>query len=271
MLVLVFWSLNWGLDGLRTHLFFFPQWLGYCLVVDALVERRKGTSLISRNPAGYAMLFLVSVPVWWMFEGLNTVTRNWHYLGREEFSDTAYVFLSSIAFSTVIPAVFSTAELLGTFGWMKCLPKTPAFKAGRPLLWSLHAAGWLMLALMLTWPDLFFPFMWLSWVFILDPLNALAGRPSLLKRLSNGNPTGLLAFGLGALCCGFFWELWNIHAYPKWIYTIPYLEVLHIFEMPLAGYGGYVPFGWELFALYQLVMPLIPRKLRAGPGISQKW
>jgi hypothetical protein len=52
------------------------------------------------------------------------------------------------------------------------------------------------------------------------------------------------------LLCGFFWELWNLYAYPKWIYDIPYLEVLHVFEMPLAGYGGYIPFGWELFALY---------------------
>jgi len=32
---------------------------------------------------------------------------------------------------------------------------------------------------------------------------------------------------------------------------------LHIFEMPLLGYGGYLPFGLELYALYNLVTGLL--------------
>ena len=43
-LVIVFWTLNWTLAGLRTQWAFFPLWLGYCLTVDALVLRRSGTS-----------------------------------------------------------------------------------------------------------------------------------------------------------------------------------------------------------------------------------
>jgi hypothetical protein len=49
ILIAVFWFLNWNLDGLRTHLLFFPLWLGYALTVDALVYFRKGNSLLSRN------------------------------------------------------------------------------------------------------------------------------------------------------------------------------------------------------------------------------
>ena len=30
------WPLNWGLEGMRSHVGFFPLWLGYCLTVDAL-------------------------------------------------------------------------------------------------------------------------------------------------------------------------------------------------------------------------------------------
>ena len=51
------------------------------------------------------------------------------------------------------------------------------------------------------------------------------------------------------LWTGFFWEMWNLYAYPKWIHDIPNLEFLRLFQMPLAGYGGYIPSSWELFAL----------------------
>jgi hypothetical protein len=40
----VSWGLSWGLSGLRTHLLFFPLWLGLILTVDGLVLRRSGTS-----------------------------------------------------------------------------------------------------------------------------------------------------------------------------------------------------------------------------------
>lgn len=262
-LALLAWVLNWGLDGLRTHWLFFPQWLGYCLVVDGWTFRRQGTSLISRGVLSYIGLFLLSIPVWWLFEGLNLITRNWSYLGREAFSDLQYFLFSSLSFSTVIPAVFGTAELLLTWGWMRRLQGRWEFRLKKAGLTGLHATGWVMLLLMLAFPDIFFPLMWLSLFFIIDPVNALRGRPSLLQQASRGQLANVAAFGLGALICGFFWELWNIFAFPKWIYSIPYLEALHIFEMPLAGYGGYIPFGWELFA----VGALAEGAIRVSPWI----
>jgi hypothetical protein len=57
VLVLISWYFNWALEGLRTHLLFFPLWLGYCLFVDALVKKRKGDSLLSRSWKKYAGLF----------------------------------------------------------------------------------------------------------------------------------------------------------------------------------------------------------------------
>jgi hypothetical protein len=56
---------------------------------------------------------------------------------------------------------------------------------------------------------------------------------------------------------GFFWEMWNYFSYPKWVYSVPFVNVVHIFEMPLLGYGGYLPFACELFAVYHLVMGLL--------------
>jgi len=37
---------------------------------------------------------------------------------------------------------------------------------------------------------------------------------------------------------------------------VPWGDWLHIFEMPLLGYGGYLPFALELYALYHLIAGL---------------
>jgi hypothetical protein len=71
----------------------------------------------------------------------------------------------------------------------------------------------------------------------------------------------VLVLFAAALICGVFWEMWNIYSWPKWIYTFPYLDQLRIFEMPLAGYLGYLPFGLELWALTALCFPDIPGRL----------
>ena len=62
-----------------------------------------------------------------------------------------------------------------------------------------------------------------------------------------------MACATAGLICGFFWEMWNYYSYPKWYYTLPHVAFLKIFEMPLLGYLGYIPFPMELYALYQCV------------------
>jgi len=118
-LVVIFWALNWFLVGLRTHWGFFPLWLGYCLLVDALVFHRKGNSMLSRSPRHFILLFFISAPAWWLFELLNIRTQNWYYDGRQFFTDIQYAALASISFSTVMPAIFCTAELISTFKFLK--------------------------------------------------------------------------------------------------------------------------------------------------------
>ncbi|MDD3643247.1 MAG: hypothetical protein PHQ19_07300, partial [Candidatus Krumholzibacteria bacterium] len=95
-LVAVFWTLNWSLDGLRTHWGFFPLWLGYALAVDALVFMRTGSSMLTRSPRKYALLFLVSIPAWWLFELLNRRTGNWSYEGRQQFTALRYALFASL-------------------------------------------------------------------------------------------------------------------------------------------------------------------------------
>ena len=252
-LVVTAWPLNWFLPGLRTHLLFFPLWLGYVLIVDALVWIRKESSLWTRNPRAFVGLFLVSAPSWWLFELINLRTQNWQYVGREFFTDAQYALLASISFSTVIPAVFGTAEFVSTAQWLQRLKSGPRLRATPRVNRAFGAAGILMLGAMLVWPRIFFPFMWLSIYFILEPINVLLGNRSLEDYVANGDWRPVIALWIGALICGFFWEMWNYLSYPRWIYFVPWAGYLHIFEMPILGYGGYLPFGMELFALYHLV------------------
>jgi len=262
--VTLFWPLNWFLAGNRTIWGFFPLWLGYCLVVDALVYRRKGNSLLTRRPAAWAGLFFVSAPVWWLFELLNLRTQNWFYLGTEGLSTIQYALFSTLSFSTVMPAVFGTAELVSTWKPIKKLVSGPVIAKTLAFLNGLLTAGVLMLAAMLLWPQLFFPFLWVSLCFIIEPLNVKLGNRSLLADLFRGDWRTFLCLALGALICGFFWEMWNFYSFPKWIYRIPYADRWHIFEMPLAGYLGYIPFALELFSLYHLLtMPLRKNKQRS--------
>lgn len=258
-MVAVFWPLNWFLPGLRTHLLFFPLWLGYCLAVDALVVLRKGDSLLTRSPHRYVGLFLVSVPAWWLFEALNIHTGNWVYQGAKYFTPAQFAILASISFSTVIPAVFGTAELASTFGWLRHTKPGPRIPKSGTVLLGFFVVGWLMLALLIIWPRLFFPFIWLGPYFVLEPINVWMGHRSLATTVDRRDWRPVLALWVGVLICGFFWEFWNFYSYPKWIYHVPYLGFLHVFEMPLLGYGGYLPFSLELFAIYQFVAGLIRR------------
>lgn len=256
-LVAAAWPLSWSLPGLRTHYLFFPLWLGYILAVDALVLRRRGSSLLRRAPGGFALLFAASVPGWWLFEALNQRVRNWIYLGGDQFSTVEYYFFASLSFSTVVPAVFETAELVRGAAWIERLERGPRPPlAGRPLLCFLLGAA--MLALLLTWPRVLYPLLWLALVFLLDPLCVWLGKRSLSATLARGDWRPAVALALGALACGLFWELWNWRSYPKWIYETPGVEFAHLFEMPLLGYFGYLPFGLELYAFTHLLLPRPP-------------
>jgi hypothetical protein len=259
ILVAVCWPLNWMLPGVRTSYLFFPLWLGYILVVDALVWGRTGSSLWTRSRKDFVLLFVISAPVWWLFELINLRTGNWEYLGRELFSPLRFDLLSTISFSTVIPAVFETAELMRSFGWMQRFASGPRILANAATFVGLFVVGLAMLLAMLVRPKIFYPFVWISLVFIFEPINYWTGRPYFLNELRTGDWRTVIALSLGALVCGFFWELWNYYSFPKWIYHIPGLGFLRIFEMPLLGYGGYVPFALELYALKNFIWPSGPQ------------
>ena len=258
LLLAVCWPLNWLLPGLRTAYLFFPLWLGYILVVDALVSSRAGSSLWSRQRRGFILLFCLSAPSWWLFEIINWRTGNWEYLGSGHFTPVEYYLLCSLSFSTVMPAVFETAELARTFRWVGSIRPGIRIQNTPGLACGLLFTGLAMLSLTLFWPKYFYCLIWISLCLILEPMNRALGRRHLLQWLQTGDWRPVISLSAGALICGFFWEMWNYWSWPQWVYHTPGANYWHVFEMPLLGYGGYVPFALELFALMNFLWPRPP-------------
>ena len=95
------------------------------------------------------------------------------------------------------------------------------------------------------WPDWLFPALWLGPLVWLSAGLAARGRDSLLGDAASGDWRRLCLLALAALICGFFWEMWNSFSLARWIYQVPYVQRFHLFEMPIIGFTGYLPFGWE--------------------------
>ena len=257
--VAVWWLIAWqpmpGMEWARRYSFF-PLWLGFIVAVNGLVELRSGFCLMRRSPGQWLGLFAASAGFWWGFEWLNRFARNWHYLGAENFSAASYAIHATLCFSTVLPAVAAVAELLGTSDrWnaaMKCRPAWPWLSSIRARR-LLFAGGTLALLGTGAWPDTFYPTLWLAPLALYLGGNVHGRRAGFGEEIARGDWRRAGTWMLAALVCGGFWEMWNSHSSPKWIYTVPGVDCWHVFEMPLLGYAGYLPFGLECLAAMEWI------------------
>lgn len=256
----VAWVLSWNrFDWFAWgQPFIFPGlWFGFILVINGLTFMRSGRCMLLDQPARFGLLFPVSAVFWWFFEYLNRFVQNWAYLQVDHFSPLEYVIYASISFSTVLPAVLGTRDFLATFPFFDrffndVLPIQPA----RPEVLSvgllcLSGAG---LALIGVWPNVLFPLVWVAPLVIIVTSQTLLGEGHVLSSVTTGNWRPVVTAALAALICGFFWEMWNFYSLTKWVYSIPYVQRFHVFEMPILGYGGYLPFGLECAIIGEWVL-----------------
>ncbi len=226
---------------------FSPLWFGYIGFVNALTYRRTGRSLLTHQPKYLLMLFGMSALFWWYFEYLNRFVHNWYYLGVETLSPGQYVLFATLPFSTVLPAVLSTHELLKTYPQLSAglteykKISLPARKAALPVL-LLAGLGLLGIGI---YPEYLYPLIWISPLIIITSFQHLTGRKTIFTPITAGNWQRIFLLAISTLICGFFWEMWNIYSFAKWEYSIPFVQRFHLFEMPLLGYAGYLPFGLE--------------------------
>jgi len=204
-----------------------------------------------RRPGGllfFPALVFWSAALWFFFEAVNFRIANWYYIYVTD-GPWEQAVSSILAFGTVLPALFlieAVLERAGVFKEAACRPLRLG-RSGGPVL---VAAGVLCMILPMAWPRLFFALVWGGMALLLAPLNAKRLDSPLLGELEAGRSGRLLRILLAGLICGLVWEFLNSFARIRWIYSVPFLEDIKLFEMPPLGFLGFPPFAVECVVIY---------------------
>ncbi|HIJ56364.1 MAG TPA: hypothetical protein HPQ03_09595 [Deltaproteobacteria bacterium] len=266
------WSRFSWFAQLQPHTFT-PLWVSFIVVINALTLKRAGRCMMLDRPVFFLILFPFSALFWWFFEYLNRFVQNWHYAGVR-FQPTEYFWYATLSFSTVLPAVLGAMQWIASFkGFHERYGNFFPIKIAKPC----SAAGVVLalsgfgLAGIGLWPNYLFPLLWISPLLIVVSLQTFMKERHVFSDIACGNWQRVVTSALAALLCGLFWETWNFYSLAKWLYTVPYVHRFQIFEMPILGYAGYLPFGLECVTVGLLIenLPIFsknPSILLQSPG-----
>ncbi len=252
------WLLAWTrfpwCRPLQLHTFT-PLWLSFIVVMNGLSYRRRGHCLMLDRPLFFIALFPVSAAFWWFFEYLNRFVENWSYVLIPS-SGWSYFWRATPPFSTVLAAVLSTREWVNGMAWVSDgFRNWVRIDLRRSRAWAsvvLVGAGLGLLGIG-VWPNHLFSLLWIAPLVILLSLQALFGEENIFSGISQGDWQVVISSAGAALFCGWFWEMWNYYSLAKWTYAIPFVDRFRVFEMPILGYAGYLPFGLECVVIGDLL------------------
>lgn len=257
-LLVFFWILAWTrfpwFAPLQEHSYV-PLWYSFIVVINALTFKLAGRCMLTHQKRLFYILFPCSALFWWFFEYLNRFVQNWYYTGVEH-SAIVYFLLASLAFSTVLPAVLGIRDLLLTFFEIRFevdpsrIPHRRTAAAAATSVLILSAACLFLIGIH---PDYLFPMLWVSPLLVITCLRVLFREQHILQLYDPLMLNRFFASMTAALISGFFWEMWNYFSLVKWKYDIPFVDRFEIFEMPVLGYAGYLPFGLECLAIGLIV------------------
>ncbi len=258
ILMILFVMVNFYLKIEPFARWYFPiAWFGLIFIIDAIIYKLRNESLISSRFKHFLVMLILSAIIWWVYEFFNRFMGNWNYQGLTGFDTTIEkLIFGTISFATVLPAVVEVFELFKTLNLFKRAHLKHKHKITKRFLYVMTFIGVATLILPIILPKYFFSVIWLGFFFLMDPFNYLHKQPSIIQHLRDRKLQIPILIMLAALVCGFFWEFWNYYAIPKWTYSIPYVGFFKIFEMPILGYLGYLPFGLSLYSLYYFVKTL---------------
>ncbi|WP_456433587.1 hypothetical protein [Thermosulfuriphilus sp.] len=231
--------------------FYLIAWWSYIFLADSIVFRLRGDSLLTRDRREFLLLIPWSVFFWLVFEWFNLFLKNWHYVNIISSRPLRWLGYY-LSFATVLPGLFETYELLAALGLFRKSRLSPLRRPER-LYGPFIILGLIFLILPLLWPLYFFPLVWGGFIFLLEPINHRFGGDSLLRDWQRGRPQRFYLLLLAGLVCGFLWEFWNYWSEAKWIYTVPWVGKIKLFEMPLPGFLGFPPFAVECFVMYNFI------------------
>jgi hypothetical protein len=220
-------------------------WWGVLLLLDVWNARRWGSVPMHGNGRHFVAVTLpLSVLFWLVYEFLNLRFPQWRYVGEPEGAWVQMLF-GFIAYGTVIPIIVELQWwIIGPEPrWVLPDAMVQGFRRRRALCLATGAA---MLAL-----PAFVRIFWLNQLMWIAPAVLLA--PFL--PVSCGHSPRRVATFAGSVAAagiggGLLWELFNYWSPAKWKYLVM-PGAAHLFEMPLAGYLGFVPFAFSTVAVYK--------------------
>ncbi len=238
-------------------------WTGFILLVDGLLARR-GTSWLRRARGELLLMAVISIPSWLLFElydrprfwRTSGPELWWHYSGLPPWPWRGLGY--AWAFATITPAVLLLAELLEP-AMARLVGRGAGGRVPREVNVLLVIIGAVLAAFPLVWPSRFFVAdVWLAWPLLLDPLNHWLGLSSVLGDLEAGRRSRPMALLASGFACGLLWEGWNWLASSRWDYTVPFLGNVKVYEMPVLGFFGFLPFAFAVFDQYHFVRGMLP-------------
>lgn len=251
----------------------FPLFWGLVLLIDGWTYvRNGGKSMISERPQEIVGIGVSSAVGWMLFEYLNFfVDDNWYYpfgniIDREQF------LLYAIIISTgLLPLSFVFYELFNTFRFFN-----NRFTAGPKLIFPEWVKSGLLVICLVgllcsgLYPDALFFSLWLAPGILIGLVLDKIGIWTPLRSIGKGNWQPTLVFALTYLAAGLCLECENYFSATReggevtftmapafWQYNLPYVNDFHLFEMPILGFFGYMPFSlycwawWIAFAYMQ--------------------
>ncbi len=228
-------------------------WTGLILFLDAWNYRLSGNSLIMNRRKEFFWMLPFSILFWYVFEFYNLFIQNWHYIGLPENRFIRY-FGYFWAFATIWPGVYEIYKLLINLNFPGEVKVKPIKLTGTLLTCSfVFGLACIILPFIVSKKTATYMAapVWLGMIFFLDPLNLSWRRESIWKDWSRGYLTRLIRLFVAGAIAGILWEFWNYWAIVKWIYIVPIFGHIKIFEMPVVGYLGFLPFAVEIFVMWE--------------------
>jgi len=121
--------------------------------------------------------------------------------------------------------------------------------------------GGAALIAVLAFPRWLYPLTWgAMWLLVEPLLYTRDPARSLFADVARGRWDRIARLMTAGLVAGALWETFNAAARARWIYTVPFLERLKIFEMPPIGFLGFPFFALEVWSLYHLLATRTDRR-----------
>src|SRR5207253_3861054 len=161
----------------------------------------------------------------------------------------------TVSLATVVPAVLLPERLLDRLGVWHRLESRPVALRPHDLRFA-FPLGCATLAATLAFPRYLHPLTWGAVWLIAEPLLYRADpERSLFADVARGEWGRIARLMAAGLFAGVLWESFNAASQAKWIYTVPFLEHVKIFEMPPIGFLGFPFFALEVWSVYHLLAP----------------